>query len=99
MIHWLRIYFDFPNGWVWPNVAAMLPCGLIAWGIAWRKKMCAWPWCWRLAAHEVKGTTWKVCARHHRPHFHLMLFGRHKRKHPERLGWGESHEDLMKETR
>lgn len=31
MIGWLTQTFGIPNGDVWPNVYAMVPCGIVAW--------------------------------------------------------------------
>ena len=57
-------------------------------------KLCAWPTCFRVPSHPVKGTSRKVCSVHHTLKHHEALFRRSQAKHPERLAHGESHELL-----
>jgi hypothetical protein len=70
-----------------PSLLAALAAGL------WVRihRTCKVPWCPRIGEHEVAGTTWKVCARHHVLEHHERLFRLHQKLHPDRLGHGESH--------
>lgn len=62
----------------------------IAGAILWRMHQCRIPWCPRLGKHDVEGTTWRVCHKHHQKPHHDFLRNRHADKHPERLNHGES---------
>lgn len=62
---------------------------LIVGFVMWRKRRCRVPYCLRIGAHPVEGTTWKVCPNHHKPEYHHSLKKIHAFRHPERLGHGE----------
>lgn len=47
-------------------------------------------WCPCWATHKVKGTTASVCHFHHSTEHHEKLQARHQRRHPDRLGHGDS---------
>lgn len=88
-----QTFFHWPSGAVWGNVIAVPLCAALTWPVVWRKKMCRTPWCWHFGKHEVAGTTWKVCDDHHNKETHSLVFYLHRTKHPERMGWGDSHDE------
>jgi hypothetical protein len=66
-------------------LAALAMGGWLRW-----HRTCRVPYCFRLGEHPVKGTTAKVCSRHHTLEHHRLV---HDLEHVEgRLGWGESHD-------
>ena len=88
----LRDLFSFPTGSVTTNLEASALWVLPTWLVVWRKRTCRVPWCFRLGHHPVAGTTYKVCHHHHRREHHERLLRLHRLRHPDRLGWGDSHD-------
>jgi hypothetical protein len=69
-----------------------LPVGVAAFYL---QHTCGASWrCLRWAHHKVDGTTTSVCHVHHTGAHHRRLQLRHRRKHADRLGHGESPDAL-----
>lgn len=88
---WLNGQFWFTTGanvWQWvTSLVAICGWSFAAW-VFWhhRCNVCRI----RPAHHPVKGTTYRVCDRHHLVAHHHALRTRHQERHPDRLGFGES---------
>lgn len=59
-----------------------------------RKFNCKVPRCWRIARHQVEGTTYHTCSKHTTAEFHDALIVQHADERPEQhaLLSRESHE-------
>ena len=90
MTHALHFFFGWYEGAVWSNILASVLWAGPPVVYFWWHSRCRVIWCPRPGQHPVGGTTWKVCARHHKPEHHHAVHARHTEKHPGRLAHGDT---------
>ena len=88
------LFFHWPTGGVYSNIVASIIWTGPAWTMAffsWRHRRCRGAWyCHRVGRHEVAGTTYRVCAAHHKEENHVRAKDRHDVRHPDRMSHGDT---------